>query len=281
MSEFPTGKPHISYSEVKVWKECAWRHKLAYIDKLDVFEANVYSDFGSTVHEAIELYLKTKKVNIDLCNQNLKNLWKKRGYDSPSYIMLQSFDNKKYKHVYLQTWQEYAKNILDQLPTWMDETFPNWELIEAEHQLYEGIENASISFKGFVDCIIKVPKGKNGKFNYWVIDWKTTGPAGWFFKKKRDFLTLAQIGLYKYYWCNKNGIEYKDVRTGYVFLKRGAKAGNCLELFKVSAGPKFIEKTNKLVKSMIFSVNRSFFPKNRDSCRWCPFKQTEHCDGEW
>ena len=281
MSNFPTGKPHVSYSEVRIWKECAWRHKLAYIDKLDVFEANVYSDFGSTVHEAIELYLKTKAVNIELCNKKLANLWKKREYDSPKNTELQLSLNKKYKHVPLETWQEYSKNILEQLPSWMEETFPGWELIEAEHQLYENIAHAEISFKGFVDCIIKVPKGKNGKFNYWVIDWKTTGAGGWFFKKKRDFLTLAQIGLYKYYWCNKNGIDIKDVRTGYVFLKRGAKAGSCLELFKVSAGPKFIEKTNKLVDSMIFSVNRSFFPKNRDNCKWCPFNKTEHCDGEW
>ena len=90
MSEFPTGKPHISYSEVRVWKECAWRHKLAYIDKLDVFEANVYSDFGSTVHEAIELYLKTKTVSVELCNKNLAILWKKREYDSPENIKKQT-----------------------------------------------------------------------------------------------------------------------------------------------------------------------------------------------
>ena len=34
---FPTGKPHVSFSEIKIWKECPWRHKLTYIDKIDMF----------------------------------------------------------------------------------------------------------------------------------------------------------------------------------------------------------------------------------------------------
>ena len=33
---FPTGKPHVSYSEVRCWKECPFRHKLSYIDKIDL-----------------------------------------------------------------------------------------------------------------------------------------------------------------------------------------------------------------------------------------------------
>jgi len=281
MSDFPTGKQHISYSEVKIWKECAWRHKLAYIDKLDEYEPNVYADFGSIVHEHIENYLKTNKMLLENCAKDLQDKWIQRKYDDKLLIEGRISEDKKYKHVYLETWQEYAKNILAEFPDWMDETFPNWELVEAEHFLMENIDNNDIKFKGYVDCIIKVPKGKNGKFNYWVIDWKTTGPAGWFYQKKRDFLTLAQIGLYKYYWSVKNEIDLKDIRTGFVFLKRGGKPKKCLELFKVSAGPKFVEKTIKLVDSMIFTVKRGFFPKNYENCRWCPFRNTEHCDGKW
>ena len=33
-NEFPTKKPHISFSEVRIWKECGWKHKLMYIDKI-------------------------------------------------------------------------------------------------------------------------------------------------------------------------------------------------------------------------------------------------------
>ena len=33
---FKTGKPHVSFSEIKVWKECPYRHKLTYVDKIDM-----------------------------------------------------------------------------------------------------------------------------------------------------------------------------------------------------------------------------------------------------
>ena len=161
----------------------------------------------------------------------------------------------------------------------MDETFPGWECVSAEEQLFEDIVDSDLKFKGYIDCIIKTKKG--GKDIYHVIDWKSTGTCGWYWKKRKDFLALSQIGFYKSYWAGKNNIPLSQVRTAFVFLKRGAPAGECIELFKVSTGPKFVEKTDKLLKSMIFTVNRGFFPKNTDNCKFCPFKNTEHCDAGW
>ena len=67
----PTGKPHVSFSEVKIWKECSYRHKLAYVDKLDVYENNPYADYGTAVHNAIENYLKTRTMDIDSCLEEI------------------------------------------------------------------------------------------------------------------------------------------------------------------------------------------------------------------
>ena len=50
------------------------------------------------------------------------------------------------------------------------------------------------------------------------------------------------------------------------------------EFIKVSVGPKTQEKADKLVTSMISTVRRGFFPKNRgDACKFCDFKDTTHC----
>ena len=57
---FATGKPHVSFSEVRIWKECSWKHKLMYIDKVLDFEAGIYTEYGSILHETIELFLLTK-----------------------------------------------------------------------------------------------------------------------------------------------------------------------------------------------------------------------------
>ena len=60
MTTFPTGKPHISFSEVKTWKECSWKHKLVYINKIDMFKPSPYLDFGTILHTEVEGYLKNK-----------------------------------------------------------------------------------------------------------------------------------------------------------------------------------------------------------------------------
>ena len=71
-----------------------------------------------------------------------------------------------------------------------------------------------------------VPKAaKSDKVNFWMLDWKTTSKTGWYYQKKKEFLALAQIGLYKSYWSKKFATDLKDIRTGYVFLKRGASPG--------------------------------------------------------
>ena len=35
---------HISYSEFKIWKECPWRHKLQYVEKLKGFQRRALAD---------------------------------------------------------------------------------------------------------------------------------------------------------------------------------------------------------------------------------------------
>ena len=58
---FPTGKAHVSFSEVRTWAECPWKHKLTYIDKVkaDVESEHLY--FGTAVHASCEKYLKKQK----------------------------------------------------------------------------------------------------------------------------------------------------------------------------------------------------------------------------
>ena len=277
----PTGKPHVSFSEVKIWKECSYRHKLAYVDKLDVYEANPYADYGTAVHNAIENYLKTKTMDINECLREIDSAWVRNNYRGEEYLNKMK-DQKWYKDLPVEEWQGYARTVLERFPSWIDEEFPGWELVDAEHQLYEQIEGIEdVSFKGFVDCLLKV-KGKKGQDLLYVIDWKTTGKAGWLGKKRRDFLTTAQVGLYKRYISRKLNIELKDIRCAYVFLKRGAKPDNCIDTFTVSVGPKFVERADKLVSSMVKNVKKGFAMKNFNSCKFCPFKQSEHCNGgQW
>ena len=276
---FPTNKEHVSYSEVKIWKECPWKHKLMYIDKIETYENNPYAEFGTIVHDTIEQYLKTGEMDTSMVEPKLRESWDKHGFDTAEYIQKVTAQRKKfdirYRHEKFDSWVESANNILQSIPDFMSQNFGDWEYVAAEEQLYESIKGQDLNFKGYIDAIIK--SKINGKEKYWVVDWKTTGPRGWYQDKRRDFLTQAQVGLYKKYWAEREGIDLRSVGCGYALLKRNTKPERCAWFMPVSVGPKFITKSEKLLESMIKSVRKGMNLKNRSNCKFCPFYQTEHC----
>ena len=126
---FPTQKPHVSYSEVRCWKECPYRHKLSYIDKIDLGEASPYLDYGTLVHEQAESYLTTRTMNFDEFETKLQEAWDKHGFDSEEYIQAQadyraSQGWKPKPHHYIDEWIEWAKICLNDLPKFMETNFP-------------------------------------------------------------------------------------------------------------------------------------------------------------
>ncbi len=281
---FPTGKKHVSFSEVKAWAECPYRHYLMYVKGINTYVDNPYADFGTIVHEAIEDYLNGTPFDKDKIKNRIAERWEEKGYDTQEYISLITEERKangwKYEHESTAVMQNSACTIVDDFQSFMDDTFPGWELMSAEHQLYEAFDN-DMSFKGFIDCVIaREKKPGSGQVEYWILDWKTTKKTGWFWKKKKEFLSLAQVALYKHHWANKFNIPIKDIKVGYVFLKRGAKPGKSIELFSFSAGPKFLEKANQLVSKMIINVKKGIKLKNYSNCTFCPYKNTEHCSGK-
>jgi len=271
---FPTNKEHVSFSEVKCWKECSWRHKLVHIDKIDTFEPSPYLDFGTAVHEGCETLLEKKEPDIEKLLSNIRDAWEKNGFDDPEWVKNQP---GWYKYVPVDTWCEWASNMWGEIPSFLDDTFPGWEFVAAEEMLYETIENKDLNFKGYIDGIIKVPKKKGDGFVYWIIDWKTAQSYGWRRQKKQDILMTAQLILYKHFWSRKHSVALKDIRCGFILLKRGGKPDRVCELVTVSVGPKALAKALKIVNNMIASVKNGIYLKNRDACRWCQFKDTEHC----
>ena len=273
MSLFPTNKEHVSFSEVKCWRECPWRHKLLHIDKIGTFEPSPFLDFGTTGHEGCETFLKTGEFPTERLIENIRIAWKENGFDDPDWVEKQP---GWYKYAPVEEWCQWARNMWNDVPEFLDKTFSEWETVEAEEMLYESIENRDLNFKGYIDAIIKCKDG-HGKEKYWILDWKTAGSWGWRREKKQDILMTAQLILYKHYWSIKHKIPLKDIRCGFILLKRGGKPGKICELVPVSAGPKSLERANKIVGNMIAAVRKGMFLKNRNSCKYCEFLDTPHC----
>ena len=271
---FPTGKKHVSFSEIKMWKECAYKHKLTHIDKIDVFEPSPFLDFGTAVHEGCESLVEKKTPDREKLILDIRSAWATHGFDDPDWVARQP---GWYKYAPVNEWVDWANNMWDDIPRFLDQEFPDWETVKAEEELYEDIEGFDMKFKGFIDAVIKVPKPRGEGYVYWILDWKTANAYGWKRQKKQDILMTAQLILYKHFWSRKHDIPLSDIRCGFILLKRGGKPGNMCDIVKVSVGPKALEKGTKMMSSMIKNVQKQFSLKNRNSCTYCPFKDTEHC----
>ena len=260
----PTGKPHVSFSEVKTWKDCSYRHHLTHVKKIDFFKPSPVLEFGTAVHASCEKYLLTREMDVKLCHDALDEAWAKHS------------GQEEFSEKALKVAKAESEVILSEVPAFLDREFPDWSVVDAEHALYESMEGHPHAFKGFIDGVIKC-KGKRGEDLYWIIDWKTSG-RGWFREQKADETKKYQLALYKNYWSKKNPqVPFKDIRCAFVILKKAAKAGEHCELFSVSMGDVPVQRSLKVVGSMLTSVKRGVAIKNRDSCTWCEFKGTEHC----
>lgn len=270
-------KPHVSYSEVSMWKSCSWKHKLIYIDGITQEEKSPHLTYGTIVHDAVENFLNGSPIDLDGTEQSIRKSWEALGFDSPEFISSQTLRAKgqgwNYSHDGVDAWVLSARTCLEALPLFLSSEFPGWKPVAAEHQLYETIEGVDFGkFKGFIDSVIELPNGKHV-----ILDWKTAGPKGWSMDKKQDFLIQAQLLLYKHFWMSTTGKPSRDIKTAFVLLKRNTKLKSAIGIVEISSGPKSMETAQKMVVSMVKTMQRGLAIKNRNSCKFCDFLGTPHC----
>jgi len=261
----PTGKPHVSFSEMRDWQDCSYRHKLKFVQKLGEDIPGVHLDFGTSVHAACENYLKTRQMDRKVFLNMLKQLWEDHQAKLPDKFTPESF----------KQFGKEGMSILADVPEWFDKAFPGWEYVDAEHALYEPLEGFPHAFKGFIDVVIRAP-GPRSKMLTWLLDWKTCS-WGWSMEKKNDPLVRAQLVLYKNFYSKKMNIDPKDIRCGFILLKRTAKPGSHCELVTTSVGDVTTGRSLKVINNMVTSVKRGIAIKNRSSCTFCDFYNTPHC----
>ena len=247
-------KNHISFSEIINWYYCSYRHKLMYIDKINLKKPSEFLDYGSIIHSSCGDYIKTRNMNKEIAIDKIKESWKKNNFPN------------------LDEWVDSANNTLTEFPKFLDKTFPNWEHFSVEELLKESIikEDNGLNFKGYIDTVIK----SNNK--WWIIDYKTCS-WGWDARKKSSFINKSQLMLYKIYWCCKHNIDFSDVNCGFVLLKRTGKENHLCEFVKVYMGKRSQERVEKTIKNMVFSVKNKIFIKNRNSCKFCDYNETKYC----
>ncbi len=254
---------HISYSEMKTWAECPWKHKLSYLDRVKKFIGNEFTAFGRAIHAVCE--------NVVLTDE--EDLTGEEFFDLSFRSELKALNEEELDKKLVVEMQQQAHLIIPQVEPYLKAHFGSYEVFSVEERLYEEVDFVKPierKFKGFIDLVIKTDDGK-----YHVIDWKTCS-WGWDAKKRSDRLITYQLTLYKKFFCEKHGIDPSEVETHFALLKRTAKKDN-VEIFRVTSGSRKTENAEKLLNDAIVNIENQNFVKNRTSCDYCEFNNTEFC----
>ncbi len=253
----------ISFSELKNWKECPHRHKLIHIDKIPYYEGNEFTDNGTENHEVCEKTIPSSK------HDGLKMF-------EESFLRELTTLKEEGKTLNAQLVSDMRKQaipICHQVLPAVKEHFGTFQVVSVEEQILEPIDEFDShgrNFKGFIDMVIKTPDGKHH-----IIDWKTCS-WGWSRDKKVDPMTNYQLTYYKNYFSKKHNIEPKQIETYFVLLKRTAKKDN-VEVLRVTSGAKKTTNALKLLENAVINIEKGTSIKNRLSCKYCKFHNTEHC----
>ena len=253
-------RKHISFSELKVWAECAFKHKLVYIDKIKEFKGSEHTAFGTAMHYVCENVFDQKS--------NLSTMFQQKFLDELTLLKQNEVDlNKKL----ISEMRVQGEKMLSHILPAVKKTFDTFEVVSVEEQLYVPLEDGS-NFKGFIDLVLKVDD------TYHIIDWKTCS-WGWDARRRADRMTTYQLTLYKHFFAKKHNIDPSKIETHFALLKRTAKSDN-VEIFRVTSGLKKTENAVKLLKKALYNIKKSNHIKNRLSCTsgyGCEFYQTEYC----
>ena len=255
---------HVSFSELKIWNDCPFKHKLTYIDGIKGFKGNEYTAFGTAIHDVCENVIlhpeleAQSRMYFDLQFMTQLKLLEEQN------ISL----NQKMIGEMKQQGPELSVLVL---PAVRDH-FEEYEVISTEEKIYEDIEGFEnqYKFKGYIDLVLKTSDGK-----YHIIDWKSCS-WGWNVKRKFDPMTTYQLTFYKHYFANKHNIDPSNIETHFALLKRTAKK-NKVEIFRVTSGAKKTQNALNLLTKSLHNIARKNFIKNRLSCNRCEFKKTKYC----
>ena len=171
----------ISFSELKIWNECPFKHKLVYVDGIKKFKGNEYTAFGTAVHYVCELKVQNSNVNGE-------GAFRKKFVEEIKNLEIEELNKKLVVEMV-----EQGKNLVKYILPELDKTFEKYEVVSVEEQIFEGITEfeTDFNFKGFIDLVIKTPDDK-----YHIIDWKTCS-WGWNAQRKSEKMTVYQLSFYK------------------------------------------------------------------------------------
>ncbi len=208
----------ISYSQFSQWDKCPYTWKLNYVDKAETFKGNIYTLFGSALHETLQAYL------VCYYERTIKEADNLPMNDILQYRMEHNYKISKEQHgddfdVSLEEMKEFFQDgctIIDEFLKRKSGYFPkkNTELVGIEIGLNHKVTD-NIDFRGYMDVVIH--NKTTGRVK--IIDIKTS-TMGWNKYMKADKNKTNQLLLYKYFMSEEREIPIDKIDVEYLILKR-------------------------------------------------------------
>jgi len=305
-------KNRVSYSQFSMWSVCPHKWKLAYIDKIRDYSANIYMIFGTAMHYTLQMYLTALYSNgafyaggldlLEILRESLAKEYQKEKTHFGENNLLEMEKGEERDKLLDEQFDEIISKK-DMIEFYYDgQKIFNWflkhrteffnskdeELVAIEFPIEETLK-PGLDFIAYVDVLIR--NKKTGKYR--IIDLKVT-TKGWGSYKKNDVNTTAQLVLYKAFYANKFNVDPKDITAEFMIFKRKLYedipyAQKRVIQFVPASGKPTINKTMIRFDAFVDSCfdekgNKNIagvYPKiaTESNCRFCPFaERPELCD---
>jgi hypothetical protein len=283
IKQSPKKNKHISYSSISTYNKCPKLWEMQYLRGLVPFKQNIYTCFGTAMHETIQEWLevlyydKVKTANeMDLNKLLYDNMIKayKQGKAQNGH---DHFSNEK---ELTQFWLD-GKHILEFITKKRAAYFStkNMKLAGIETLLYQELR-PGVMFKGLVDLVFYHPNTDR-----WTIMDIKTSTSGWRDNQKKNPNLTAQVILYREFFAKQFGIDPDKIDVEYFIVKRRVPAEaefasmqKRVQQFTPTAGPR---KTKQVLESMNnFMDNvlddKGQYAEKSHSCK-SPIGKCDHC----
>ena len=272
MGEVNLSKSRISYSQFSKWDKCPYTWKLDYVDKVETFKGNIYTLFGSALHETIQAYL------VCYYERTIKEADNLPLRDILQYRMEHNYKISKEQHgddfdVSLEDMKEFFNdgcNIIDEFLKRKSGYFPkkNTELVGIEIGLNHKVTD-TIDFRGYMDVVLH--NSVTGRIK--IIDIKTA-TMGWNKYMKADKIKTNQLLLYKYFFSKEREIPIDKIDVEYLILKRKLYENfdypqKRLQTFSPASGKPSINKVMRRLQEFIeecFDDEGNVIGKDYEKC---------------
>ena len=283
IKQSPSKNVHISYSSISTYNKCPKLWEMQYLRNLVPFTQNIYTCFGTAMHETIQSWLevmyhdKVKAAN----DMNLHQLL----YDNMVKAYKQGKAQMNHEHFSTQDeltqfWID-GKHILDFLVKKRGGYFStkNMQLAGIETLLYQELR-PGVMFKGLVDLVFYHPNTDR----WTVMDIKTS-TSGWRDNQKKNPNLTAQVILYREFFAKQFGIDKDKIDVEFFIVKRRvpkdaefASMQKRVQQFSPSSGPRKTKEIISTLDKMLSEVlddDANFIDKDYKCTN--PFGKCEHC----